>query len=230
MQIIVHLGFDLGRGDALQCRRCRIDPDLQRVAGRDDAVIDRGRFDARDLGERGRQLLGDAAQNLRVLGAQLDHHRLAPADHVADHVAQQLMGIEVDPRHLVGDLLGDLVHHLPDRRARRGTLQADEEIALVALDQIAAQTRPGAARVGRRHRGSAGGSPRPLRVRDWSRRARCRGRSGSRARTRPRPSAAESRCRPGRRRDSRPRPGSIPRWRSARDARTARARPGHDFA
>ena len=44
------------------------------------------------------------ARTVGILGAQVDDDRLAAADHVADHIVQQLMGIEADPRHLVGDL------------------------------------------------------------------------------------------------------------------------------
>ena len=105
------------------------------------------------FGDRVRDLVGDRRRARRVLGAQLDDDRLAPADHVADHVAQQLMGIEVDPRHLARDLAGDLVHHRPDRRPLRGVDQPDEEIALIALVEIAAETGAGAARDRCRRRG-----------------------------------------------------------------------------
>jgi hypothetical protein len=50
------------------------------------------------------------------------------------------MGIEADPRHLLGDLVRNVVHHRPDRRPLRWWNETDKEIALVTFSQIAAVT------------------------------------------------------------------------------------------
>ncbi len=98
--------------------------------------------------DRIRNLPGDTGQDVRVPRAQIDHHRLSPADHVPDHVAQELMGVIGQPRDSGIDFFPDLGHHGPDRRPLGRRNQLDEEITAVGHDKVAAQAGSGAARVG----------------------------------------------------------------------------------
>src|SRR6185437_8780 len=147
LQIIPKLSLYLVRRHPFQSRSRGIDSDLQRIAGGNDAIVDRSRLDPWHLREHRGHFVRGAGQEIGIAGAELHDHRLRTTDHVADHVVEQLVNIEMNSWHLRGYLRADVVHHRPNRRAARRIGELDEEIALIAFLEITSEPGTGTPRI-----------------------------------------------------------------------------------
>src|SRR5471032_2405374 len=142
-QILQALG-DRVRIHALQRRLDRIDVDVERVAGRVDAVADIDH--AGDFGYAVGHLVRGLRQRLWIIAEDFYFHRLRHCRQVADQILHQLRHFYSQSRYIVFDLLADIVHHLFDRTAR-ARFQADEKVALVRFAQATAKASAGTARI-----------------------------------------------------------------------------------
>ncbi len=129
----------LGR-QALEASARAVHDDVERVAGRHDAVGDVD--DARDAAEAVRDGRREARQDGRVVGEELDLDGLRDRREVADEVLHQEDELDLEARHARLDLAADIVHDGLDVAARE-RLQAHEEVALVGLGEAAAELEAG---------------------------------------------------------------------------------------
>ena len=131
---------DVLRRQALQTGARAVDHDVERVAGRHDAV---GHVDhALDAAQAAGDGLREARQHGRVVREELHLDGLRDGREIADEVFHQEHELDLEAGHLVFDLAPHVVHDLLDVAARE-RLQAYEEVALVGLCECAAELEAG---------------------------------------------------------------------------------------
>ena len=150
IEVVVEQPGRFSRVDALDPGLYLVDLHVKRVAGRVDAAADIDH--ARNLGNPGGNPTCRVQQRLLVICEQLDLDRLRHRSEVADQVFHQLRHLDAEPWHILHDLGADLPHDLVDRPSWP-RFEAHEEIALVRLGEVAAETGTGAARPCRDFRG-----------------------------------------------------------------------------